>query len=291
MNKVLIGLSIFFTYILMVMGNIVTTTGSGLGCPDWPLCYGTVVPPLEMQPWIEWSHRLLGGATGFLILASTIFIWKNSKGAEKWLTAGALGLLGVGAVFGGIIVKLEAPLLQGALHVFVISFHIVLSTIIFSLMILAFRKVGGQAAKPGVFYPLMFGLLSAQVLLGIVVRYSQASMACPDFPLCNGQIIPEFTEPGIALHFVHRIIAYTIFAVSAGYAAMALKNGVDTRNAVITFALVFAQASFGIGLVQTGMFLPLIVLHGAVGFGLLGWIVYLTAPYLVGGGQLEEARA
>ncbi len=56
----ILGGSIVSAYILMVMGTFVTSTGSGLACPDWPLCYGTVSPPLELSIWFEWGHRLLG---------------------------------------------------------------------------------------------------------------------------------------------------------------------------------------------------------------------------------------
>ncbi|MBI5814707.1 MAG: heme A synthase [Nitrospinae bacterium] len=295
MNKILIGLSIAFTYILMVVGNVVTTTGSGLGCPDWPLCYGTVVPPLQIQTWIEWSHRLLGGATGLFILGATVSVWLTAKGPVRALTMSALGLLGVGAVFGGVIVMLEAPLLEGVLHIMVISFHIIVATAIFILMILAYRRLDtAPAAKENSVYTVMFAIILLQVILGIFVRYSQAAMACSaEFPLCNGQVIPEFAEPGIALHFVHRLMAYVVFFFTGGYMIKAIKDKSDVANSVITFSLVVAQGAVGIGIVHSGMFLPLIVGHGAFGFLLLGWVAYRSAPGLLGFNMLvqEEARA
>jgi len=284
MNKILIGLSIAFTYLLMVMGNIVTTTGSGLGCPDWPLCYGTMLPPMHIQTWIEWTHRLLGGATGLLILGAAIATWRTTKGTVRILTMSALGLLGLGSLFGGLIVKLEAPLLEGALHILVISFHIILATAIFTLMILAFRKLDQDKAKrENSVYPVMFGLVLLQVILGIFVRYAHAAMACSaEFPLCNGQVIPEFYDFGITIHFFHRVVAYIVFFFAGGYMIKALKDKDDALNATITFGLVVLQAGIGIGVIHSGMFLPLIVGHGGVGFLLLGWIAYRSAPGILG---------
>ena len=279
--KTVLGLSILSTYVLMVMGNLVTTTGSGLGCPDWPLCYGTVVPPAEIKTWIEWTHRLMGALTGGFILVSAFLTWKHTKGAVKWLTLSALGLLGIGAVFGGIIVIIEAPLLEGPLHIAVISFHIVLATIIFTLMILAFRFFTGEgdpeAVKVNKIYPIIFGIVIVQVMLGILVRYGQASLACPDFPTCRGVWVPEFSDYKVILQYFHRITALIIFTVVTWYFVAAIKAGRDVVNASVTFALVTAQATIGIYIVWTQMYLPLIVLHGATGFALLGWMAYRCA--------------
>ncbi|MBF0170269.1 MAG: heme A synthase [Nitrospinae bacterium] len=288
--KSLIGGSIVATYLLMVMGNLVTTTGSGLACPDWPLCYGTFVPPFETQIWFEWGHRLLGALAGFAILGATIAVWMYRSGAQRYLVAGALGLLGVGVLFGGVIVRMEAPLLEGALHLFIVSFHIVLSTIIFSLMIMAWRKDNGLSPDPRAkFYVGLFLLTFGQVILGIIVRYGHASMACPDFPTCQGSFFPSLTTFEVTVHFVHRMVAYTIFLVASGYLFVTFKSGIDRIGGFVTFTLILFQASWGIGIVQSGMFLPLIVLHGATGFALLGWLAYRSAPGLLLSGPAAPA--
>lgn len=284
MLRLFIGLSVFFTYLLMVMGNIVTTTGSGLACPDWPLCYGTVIPPPQLNIWLEWSHRLLGGTTGFLVLASVIAAWFTKAPREqRLLTTTALGLLGVGVLFGGIIVLIEAPLLQGALHLLVISFHIMLSTVIFTLMILAFKSTSSAPAKQEEsFYPALLAIVFLQVFIGIFVRYGKASLACPDFPLCRGALFPDLVDFKVTIHFIHRLVATLIFLLATGYFVKALMAKKDTVNASVTFGLVLAQATFGVEIVWTGMFLPFIVLHGATGFFTLAWLVYRSSPYLLG---------
>lgn len=284
MFRLFIGLSVVFTYLLMVMGNVVTTTGSGLACPDWPLCYGTVIPPRQLNIWLEWSHRLLGGTTGFLILASVITAWlKRVPHAPRLLTTTALGLLGVGALFGGVIVLIEAPRLEGLVHLLVISFHIMLSTVIFTLMILAFKSTSSASAKQEQsFYPALLAIVFLQVFIGIFVRYGKASLACPDFPLCRGSLFPDLVDFKVTIHFLHRIMATLIFLLTTGYFFKALMAKKDTFNASVTFGLVLLQAAFGVEIVWTGMFLPFIILHGATGFFTLAWLVYRSSPFLLG---------
>ena len=64
MVRLIVALTALSVYLLMVLGGLVTSTGSGLACPDWPLCYGSVAPPLKVDIWLEWGHRLLGGIAG-----------------------------------------------------------------------------------------------------------------------------------------------------------------------------------------------------------------------------------
>ena len=284
MLRLFIGLSVVFTYLLMIMGNIVTTTGSGLACPDWPLCYGTVTPPLQLNIWFEWGHRLFGGTTGFLLLVSVAAAWlTKAPPAPRLLSTTALGLLGLGAVFGGVIVLIEAPLLQGPLHLLVISFHIILSTIIFTLMILAFKSTSAAPAKPEEnFYPALLGIVFLQVFIGIFVRYGKASLSCPDFPLCRGALFPDLVDFKVTIHFIHRLVATLIFLLTTGYFFKAILAKKDTFNATVTFTLILLQATFGVEIVWTGMFLPFIVLHGATGFFILGWLVYRSSPFLLG---------
>ena len=109
----LLGATVLCTYMLMVMGTFVTSTGSGLACPDWPLCYGTVVPPRHLSIWFEWSHRLLGRTYRHLCdPLDNIFVWRNYKGIPRVLTSIVLGLLAFGVVLGGVIVLMEAPVLD-----------------------------------------------------------------------------------------------------------------------------------------------------------------------------------
>lgn len=277
--SILLLIATITTYILMVMGNVVTSTGSGLACPDWPLCYGTVVPPREIQIWFEWGHRLLGGASMAAIVLSTVFVWRNYRGLPRSLTGAIAGLILVAALFGGIIVITEAPNLGTFMDIAIVSFHLLIATLVLILLIFTFRFLFDSASREdGFAYKVLFGVVYFQILLGIIVRYSGATLACPDFPLCQGSIIPSFDSYLVTLHFTHRVVAVTILIVAIALIFRGLNKGDGIKGLVFTLVLILFQALWGILIVKTGMFLPYIVLHGANGFLLLAWLSYKSMP-------------
>ncbi len=278
----LLGATIFFTYLLMGMGTFVTSTGSGLACPDWPLCYGSVKPPLRMDIWFEWGHRLLGGITGMLIILSTFFVWRNYRGTPRFLTATVIALLFVGVSLGGITVLIEAPFLDSFIRIAVVSSHLIISTLVLICLVFTISYITKtKAVQKRGYYHILFFAVYLQVVLGIFVRYSGASLACPDIPLCQGEVIPSFTSYTIALHYLHRLTAIAVFLLAAILLYRAVKMKKDVAGFLAAFLLIMLQATFGIWIVLTGMFLPLIILHGATGFMLLGWLAYKASPHLL----------
>lgn len=276
-----LGVTILFLYLLMIMGAFVTSTGSGLACPDWPLCYGSVKPPFRMHIWFEWGHRLLGGATVLLIILSTVFVWMRYRGVARMLTAILLGLVSLAVALGGVTVMTEAPYLDSVFRIAIVSSHLIIATVVLTSLIFTLRRIGSNDDVSETGYTFfLFSLVYLQVILGILVRYSGASLACPDFPLCRGEIIPYFDNGAVALHFTHRVTAAAvlIFTLIMLYRAIRKKTG--TGAAVFTLGLVLLQAVLGISVVLTGMFLPIIIMHGATGFILLGWLAYQSAPFV-----------
>lgn len=277
---VMVGTTVVFTYLLMVMGTFVTSTGSGLACPDWPLCYGTVKPPLRLHIWFEWGHRLLGASTGTLIMLSTFFVWRRYRGLPRVFTSAIVLLLGLAVALGGVTVLIEAPLLKSFIHVAVISTHLLIATLVFTCLIFTMRYVAtDRTATAKGYYKVIFGIVYLQVILGILVRYSGATLACPDFPLCNGSVIPYFTDYTVALHFAHRLGALSVFLVASTVFLRALREKSGAAGFGLVLGLVILQALFGIFIVRSGMFLPYIIMHGATGFFLLGYLAYRSMPY------------
>jgi len=290
--KFLLVLTIVFIYILMVFGNIVTSTGSGLACPDWPLCYGTVNPPGRISIWIEWTHRLLGATTGILILISAFVTWKAAGSGLRKILKAVVVLIFFAVLLGGMVVLAEAPLLDSLARIALVSSHIVVATLIFTGMILVFRTITYTVAdNDGVYQLSLFGLIYFQVFLGIFVRYSSAYTACPDFPTCRGSLLPPDFSPETLLYYTHRVNALVIFLLTFRHLLRTWNRGRKLFYPLVTFGLITLQATVGVLLVYTEMFLPVIVLHGAVGFILLGWAAYQSAPHIIPNNRGEESRA
>src|SRR5438105_5086085 len=99
------------TYALVVLGGVVRVSGSGLGCPDWPLCHGRVLPPLDLHAIIEYSHRTTASLASVLIVLTAVVAWLAWRKRRDIVIPAmvALGLLVVQVVLGAITVRLELP--------------------------------------------------------------------------------------------------------------------------------------------------------------------------------------
>jgi heme A synthase len=118
-HSVLLSTASAMTYILLVLGGVVCVTGSGLGCPDWPMCYGKIIPPVDMGAIIETTHRLLAALTSSLIVAVAVMGWRKHR-SIWWLSrppATAVALVVAVAVFGAFAVLTGLPPIIAAVDV------------------------------------------------------------------------------------------------------------------------------------------------------------------------------
>jgi len=183
-----------FAYLQIALGGVVRVSGSGLGCPDWPLCNGRPYPPANVHSIIEYSHRAVGSVTGILIIATVVMAWvvfRKRRPMVAWLaTASLIGVVGEG-VLGGIVVAKE-------LSPWLVVVHLGLAMIILGFLIAT--TVAAMPPFEGV-SDLKFRRLAVigaaatyvMILTGSTVVASSADESCNSWPLCGGGFAFDFS--------------------------------------------------------------------------------------------------
>lgn len=193
-----------FAYLQIALGGLVRVSGSGLGCPDWPLCNGRPYPPANVHSIIEYSHRAVGSVTGVLIIATVVMAWivfRKRRPLVAWLAAASLiGVVGEG-ILGGIVVAKE-------LSPWLVVVHLGLA-----MMILGFLVATAVAAMPASngapdlnFRRLAIVATAAtyvMMLTGSTVVASGADNSCNSWPLCGEGFALDFTGAN-AFTMLHR---------------------------------------------------------------------------------------
>ena len=264
------------TYLLIVLGAVVRATGSGLGCPDWPTCHGSLIPPFEREALIEYSHRSLAAIVGLLALGILILAWRSRQDDRRswWLSIGVMALLLVQAWLGRQVVLTE---LSPAL----VSFHLgTAMTLLALLLLIALPQARSQRDRGlAIRYWAAAGGVLVVILAGALVRGAGAGPAFSDWPLMGGSLIPSGLDSSLrALHFAHRAIALAV-GIYLTYLVIFLRNagGLARTLGSSTLALYVVQALVGAAAVWTVLDTWTVIAHVAV--GALTWAVVFLLPF------------
>ena len=224
--RVLAVASLVAAFAQVTLGGIVRVTGSGLGCPDWPLCHGQLIPPFEFATLIEYSHRLSASVLGVLVLGTTIVVMMryrpNRWGKNSVLTA--LALVIVAAILGGATVLTELAWWLRLLHLGIAE-GVVAALII--AVVVSWRVSGNTTDNVAASENDGLSKWTIAALVGVFLLILSGSYivgagygsSCGTWPLCRGSLFPE-GRPYIE-HMAHRYFAVIVgvLVIAAAYSA------------------------------------------------------------------------
>lgn len=317
MFKALSVLAAMVAFCVVVLGSYVRLSDAGLGCPDWPGCYGALTVPQSesaiqsaqqaypdkpvehAKAWKEMAHRYLAGSLGLLVLALAVLAYRQRQTIKTpWqLSAGLVVLIVMQALLGMWTVTL-------LLKPVVVTLHLLGGMTTLALLSwIAFRHGSQQqiALPAGQQRWLQLALVvwMAQVLLGGWTSSNYAALACTDFPTCHGLWWPDMdigeafhltralgeSRDGGQLHlnaltaiqWVHRLGALVVLGWMLVSVRILLQRPVSKRLAWGLLVIVLCQVAIGVGNLLLQLPLVLAVLHNA-GAALLGvWLVAIHA--------------
>lgn len=302
----LVWVTLFLTFDLIMFGAFTRLTDSGLGCPDWPGCYGQANPlqahadisaaetamptgPVTvMKAWIEMIHRYLAMGIGVLIIALMVISWR------RWLQSGRKEMK-FSPLFPTLLFAFVC--LQGAfgawtvtmkLQPVIVTTHLLLGMTLLALLTwfgarlsnhlpISQQEVSQSAAALHIPAALSIVLLVIQIALGGWVSSNYAALACPDFPLCQGALLPQMdfvngfslwrnlgmTTKGdylpfpalTAIHWTHRAFALVVVMLIACVSFKAFK--IDALRKTARWLLIMIALQFAIGISTIFLKLPL----------------------------------
>jgi len=255
---------------LVVVGALVRAHGAGLACPDWPLCFGQMVPELDLLVGFEWGHRVMAASLSIALVGLAAFVLRARELRARFLAplASVFGILGLQIVLGGLTVLLglapwtvTAHLLTG--NAFVIS----LVWLSRGLLEYAAAAPAPRIELPGSIVLLGAGcavLLVVQLGIGGLVSSNGAGLACATFPLCNSDSLAPTLSGQVGLHVLHRLNGYALCIAFAALAWRARGSARIGRLATAALAIVVLQVVVGIANVLLRLPLEITALHSAL---------------------------
>jgi cytochrome c oxidase assembly protein subunit 15 len=287
-------------FLVLVMGAAVTNTGSAEGCGrSWPLCNGQFVPEFTVATAIEYSHRAVTGVEGLLVVVLTgvmLRLWRNDREAMVLALVMFVTLVlqaGLGA--GAVLAPQSALMLATHFGVSLIAFA---STFLSATVV--FERTGNSirfkpSVVPGPFRRWVLGVAAYVLLvvyLGAYVRHAGISLACADWPNCNGQVVPSLQGP-TGIVFAHRLGALGVLGLLGWLAWQARAVHIGPRAAAGALGLSVLQALSGAVVVWSTLGLFSTLAHAGIMALLFASLAYLVRLALRAGepGAYRFARS
>ena len=246
--RALVYASLVASFLVVLWGGVVRVTGSGLGCPDWPLCHGQFLPSLDLATRIEWFHRFLAIAGGLTVAAVVLWSLTVYRSDRRVLTLAIIAavLYPLQAVLGAITVILELPPEWVTVHL--ANAELLLATLTILVVVVRWPDVGRTPSGGWTWLALGAAVGTFVLMLsGAYVRGADATTACLGWPLCGDVAFPSLGAPAIAM--AHRVVAAAVGVLVIGACLEAWRHRRDAPGlgplAIVTALTFVAQVAIG----------------------------------------------
>ena len=285
----------------ITLGGVVRVTGSGLGCPDWPLCHGRIIPPLEFATLIEYSHRLSASVLSLFVLATAVTALLYYRSSRWAVRSSILGLVFViaAAGLGGATVLTELMWWVRLVHLGVAEIVVAAMIVV---AVFAWRARGPVAdnkgsvqTAPGFDRLVIASLIGVFIIIisgSYIVGYGAGS-SCASWPLCRGSLFPEGAP--FAVHMGHRYVAgliglLVLYTSYVGWRGRASRP--DIAWSAVILAMVFLlQVLVGALTVWAGFSAEMKAAHLSVATLVWMALVYMAATaYVPRGFEARQAE-
>jgi cytochrome c oxidase assembly protein subunit 15 len=271
---------------LLFFGALVTSTGSGLAVPDWPLSFGQFFPPMVGGVAFEHGHRLVASVVGCLTIVLAAWMWRREPRAwVRRLAGAALAVVIVQGLLGGLTVLLRLPPVVSVAHGCLAQAFFCMTVILAVCTGSRWRAVPVLRDDPGTPRVAHLALITTaavygQLVLGAIVRHTHSGLAIPDFPLAFGRLVPPVFPSPVLIHYLHRLGAVLVAALVAWTAVRIwLHHRAETalvRPMITMLGLLVVQILLGASIVWTRRAILPTTAHVVVGAGVLAAGVVLS---------------
>ena len=257
-------ITIVSIFLIIVAGSLVRMTGSGMGCPDWPKCFGRWIPPtnidqipIHIDPtafnivlaWIEYGNRMLGVIVGFSIIIMTFIAVLYFRNNSKILYSALLSLFLVGANGG-----LGAIVVSSVLNPFIVSLHMILA--LFLVSVLSYGTIESYkllnpiklsnivlSRKISISLIALWGLIVVEILLGTGIRTNIELIAIDNPLFSKGDLLNALNS----YKYLHSILGFSLLFLSI-YLCYLFKNdflGLSKQLVYFIFGMILFQIFLG----------------------------------------------
>ncbi|MBC8120552.1 MAG: COX15/CtaA family protein [Gemmatimonadaceae bacterium] len=268
-KRLVLGLAAM-TFALMVVGGLTRVMGAGLSCPDWPLCYGALVPHMDQYIFLEWFHRVIATGVGLGTVVLCALCWWSRRELPQWL----VGLAGVALVLVLVQGALGALTVTEYLRFDIVTAHLGTAMLFFATLLVMAAALTASPAALGPVGMLPWVALAAtlicytQIVLGGLVASQWAVHQCLEGSLLCDVMNNHLIGVGPTVAAV-LLVVWTAWRRGL--------SGILKRISWLTGGFLVIQVALGVATFVLKLSVPLVtVAHLAVGAALLGTLVVLT---------------